>query len=105
MRHARYVQITSQGKLQVALASDSIVIFDNHAGALTARGRHNIALDQAQKLNRKDGLNKGYVGYIMYTGSGLMTSYLEQRKLFPTGVEFIALCAEVNPTHDFWRHT
>jgi hypothetical protein len=98
MKHARFVIYSKHcEQLVQALGSDSILIFDNYAGALTPRGRHNIAIEYAQRLNKTDGLNKGYVGYIMYTGASLSQSIPEQRKVFPTGVEYIALCEEAKP--------
>jgi uroporphyrinogen-III decarboxylase len=106
MKHARFVIYSKHSEqLLQALGSDSIVIFDGHAGALTPRGRHNIAVEHAQRINRTNGLNKCYVGYIMYTGAGLSQSIPEQRKVFPTGVEYIALCEEAKPDTNpyLWR--
>ena len=98
MKHARYYQFYN-GNMRQALGSDSILFFDNAPGALTPRGRHNLAVKYAESLNRKDGLNKGYVAYAMFTGVNAMRSVPEApRKLYPTALEYVALVNEIDLT-------
>lgn len=98
MMHARFYQrhITDDGNgLVQALGSDSIVYLDDH---LTPQGRHKIILDHAAMLNRKDGLNKRYVGYAIFTGSGLIQSTPRYTEIFPTAVEYIEVCRDQKVT-------
>jgi len=104
VKHARFYYINGLGQFSQALGSDSIVIFNDAACALTPRGMHNVTVAQAEKLNRKDGLNKGYVGYAIFTGKSILHSYPEKRKLYPTSVEYVALCEKATPALDYlWR--
>lgn len=104
MKHARFYKYYN-GNLHQALGSDSVLFFDNHAGALTPRGRHNLAVKYATGLNRKDGLDRCYCAYAMFTGVNLMRSVPETpRKLYPTAIEYVALVNEVDLTDpNLWR--
>jgi hypothetical protein len=104
MKHARFYKYYN-GNLHQALGSDSVLFFDSAPGALTPRGRHNLALKYAEALNRKDGLDKGYVAYAMFTGANVMNSFPEApRKLYPTAIEYVALVNEVDLTDpNLWR--
>lgn len=97
MKHARFVQYYN-GNLHQALGSDSCLIFTDKPGALTPRGMHNLAVKYATGLN--GALGKGYVGYIIYTGRSFTHSFPDHpRKVYPTAIEFVTLCAEA-PTDD-----
>ena len=99
--HARFYQLNSKwltnesGKLVQAIGSDSIVYLPDH---LTPAGRHKVCIERAQKLNRKDGLNKGYVGYAIFTGSSLIESTPRYTEIFPTAVEYIEVCRDQKVT-------
>lgn len=94
MMHARFYQIYRDRadqpmQLMQALGSDSIIYLEDY---LTPQGRHKVILDHAASLNRKDGLNKGYVGYAIFTGSSLFNSTPRYATIFPTAIEYIEVC-------------
>lgn len=92
MMHARFYQYSHVSKnLTQALGSDSIIYLDDH---LTPQGRHKVCIEKAQSLNRKDGLNKGYVGYAIFTGRNVFDSTPRYTEIFPTAVEYIEVCRD-----------
>lgn len=97
MMHARFYIYRADliPHLQQALGSDSIVYMSDN---LTPQGRHNVVLRQAERLNRKDGLNKGYVGYAIFTGQNVMNCTPRYTEIFPTSVEYIELCRDQKVT-------
>lgn len=102
MMHARFyqfVRVTSGGKssriLQQALGSDSIIYLPDH---LTPQGRHTVCVGAAQALNLKDGLNKGYVGYAIFTGQNVLNSTPRYTEIFPTAIEYIEVCRDQKVT-------
>lgn len=93
MRFARYYQISHDNlggnALVQAMGSDSIVYLE---ADLTMKGCHNVCIDHAARLNRKDGLNKRYAGYAIFHGEGLLQATPKFTEIFPTSVEFIEVC-------------
>lgn len=92
MRHARFYRVhpVNSDKLVQALGSDSIVYLDD--ANLTPSGCHKIVVERAVELNRKNGLNKRYVGYAIFNGRSLVSSTPTTTTIFPTSVEYIEIC-------------
>ena len=95
MRFARYYHYYADRELVQALGSDSIVYLE---ADLTIQGCHNVVCDHAARLNRKDGLNKGYVGYAIFHGERLGNCTPKFTEIFPTALEYIELCRDQKVT-------